>query len=134
MRTILTSISGVALDTETISVTLPTSSGVITILPGHVPLMSAIIPGIITVRTQDSSKELILGGGVVETNGSEVRILADIIEEGGHDLAEISARKAEAEKLMAEYRAQGDMTSMTALVELEQEYRKDIAREQLARR
>ena len=134
MRIILTSIAGIALDTEAISVTLPTSSGVITVLPGHVPLMSALKPGIVTIRMGQDIKEYALGGGVVETNGSEVRILADMIEDGGHDLTEISARKAEAEKLMAEYRTKGDTISMQALLELEQEYRKDIAREQLARR
>lgn len=59
-------------------------------------------------------------------------MLADMIEDGGHDLSVIAACKLEAEKLMAEYRSKGDPISMESLLELEQQYLKDVAREQLA--
>ena len=135
MKFTLTSITGTALATDSLeSLTIPTLDGVITVLPGHMALITALKPGVLDVRHDGKNSKFAIGGGVLETDGTEVRIIADMIEDGGHDLAAIAARKAEAEKLMAEYRAKGDQVSMESLLELEQQYLKDIAREQLAQK
>lgn len=55
-----------------------------------------------------------------------------MIEDGGHNLEEIAARKATAIEQMREYQQKGDPLSLEAYIELEQELLKDIAREQLA--
>jgi F-type H+-transporting ATPase subunit epsilon len=133
MKFTLTSITGIALATDSLeSVTVPTVEGVITILPSHMPLVTALRPGVLEVAYDNKKAKFAIGGGILETNGTELSVIADMVEEGGHDLAEIAKRKEEAEKLMAEYRAKGDQISMEALIDLEQQYLKDIAREQLA--
>jgi hypothetical protein len=72
---------------------------------------------------------------VVETDGKSIRILADMVEDGGHDLAAIQERKHMAEAQMLEYRQNGGTSlSLEAYIELEQEYLKDAAREQLAQK
>jgi hypothetical protein len=72
---------------------------------------------------------------VVETDGKSIRILADMVEDGGHDLAAIQERKRMAEAQMLEYRQNGGTSlSLEAYIELEQEYLKDAAREQLAQK
>jgi hypothetical protein len=55
-----------------------------------------------------------------------------MIEDGGHNLEEISARKALALAQMQEYQQKGDPLSLEAYIELEQSYLRDVAREQLA--
>lgn len=133
MKFTLTSITGIALSTDALeSLTIPTLDGVITVLPGHMALMTAIKPGVLSVSYEKMHKNFAIGGGVLETDGNEVRIIADMIEDGGHDLEAIATRKLEAEKLMTEYREKGDPISMEALLDLEQQYLKESAREQLA--
>ncbi len=133
MKFTLTSITGIALSTEALeSLTIPTLDGIITVLPGHMALITALKPGVLDIAYEGKKTKFAVGGGVLETDGQEVRIIADMVEDGGHDLAAISVRKSEAEKLMAEYRAKGDAISMDALLDLEQQYLKDSAREQLA--
>ena len=131
----LTSLSGTILSTEKLeSVTVSTENGTIAILPNHMPLVSALKPGVLEVAYEGKTVSFAVGGGVLETDGKELRIIADMIEDGGYDLVEIEKRKKDAETLMAEYRVKGDQISMESLIELESEYLKDIAREQLARK
>ena len=52
---------------EVLQATLPTTSGEITILPDHLPLVSVINPGVIEVKTADGQTEILsIGGGFVE--------------------------------------------------------------------
>ena len=130
----LTSISGVALKTEAFEkLVLPTLDGVITVLPGHEPLISAIKPGILAIWYEGMKKEFVLGGGVFETDGKDIKIIADMVEDGGYNLEEIAERKRQAEIQMQEYRQKGDPLSMELYIELEQEYLKDTAREQFTK-
>lgn len=133
MKLTLTSLSGTILKTDALeSVSITTSEGVMTILPDHMPIIAAIVPCVVTIRYEKKETAFVLGGGVLQTDGKALSIIADMVESDEHDLVTIQARKAEAEKLMAEYRAKGDTVSMEALIELEQEYLKDAAREQFA--
>ena len=87
MHLSLTSISGTALSSESFeSATLQTEAGVITVLPGHEAMISALSPGVAVLRHDGRESRYALGGGVLEVSASEVRILADMIEDGGHDL------------------------------------------------
>lgn len=129
----LTSISGIALKTEAFEkLTLSTLDGVITMLPGHEPLISALRPGVMSVWFDGQKKDFAIGGGILETDGIDIKIIADMIEDGGHNLEEIAARKAQALVQMQEYQQKGDPLSLEAYIELEQAYLKDVAREQLA--
>ena len=68
----------------------------------------------------------------METDGNIIRILTDMAENEASDLETIRLHKQEAFKAMEEARASGDLISMERIIEIEQEYQKDTAREQLA--
>ena len=133
MRITLTSIAGVALESNHFEqITVHTGDGVITVLPDHEAMITALTPGVATIKHDGIVSRFALGGGILEVNTTEVRILADMIDDGGHDITEITARKLAAESQMQAFK-QGDATiTMEQFVELEQQYLRDSAREQLA--
>ena len=57
------------------SITVPTASGEVTILPKHAHLLSLLQEGIITIRSKDEEEYMAIGGGYLETNGREISIL-----------------------------------------------------------
>ena len=59
-------------------VTLPGVEGEMGILPGHVPLMTQMVPGQMTVRKNGQDQFLAVGGGAVEITGDHVAILTDL--------------------------------------------------------
>lgn len=89
------------------SVTLPTAGGEITILPGHIPLISIVAPGTVMIRRlADADAELFaVSKGVLEITGDNVRILADTADRAD-DLEEeaIERARAKAERLVSERR------------------------------
>jgi len=73
----LTSISGVALKTELFEkLSIMTLDGAITMLPGHEPLISALKPGVMTVWYDGQKKDFAIGGGILETDGVDIKIIA----------------------------------------------------------
>jgi F-type H+-transporting ATPase subunit epsilon len=75
--------SGVATSQPADSVTLPTAAGEITVLPSHIPLVSVLIPGIVTVRTGEKEQEFTVTGGFIQVTGDETVILAETAEPTG---------------------------------------------------
>jgi F0F1-type ATP synthase epsilon subunit len=99
------------------SVSLMTESGMVTILPHHEPLLSAIQPGILSLTymgKNDSlhTKEYVLGGGVLNIGPNDCTIIADLVDdaEGITDIEYIRAQKEEAERLVAMYREENSET------------------------
>ncbi len=133
MRFSLVSIAKKAFETASAeSVTVPTKAGIVTILPGHEPLMSALSPGVLTVRAEGRDHRFGVGGGALETDGSEVTVLADLVEDGeGLNAEDAAKRKEEAARLLKEARASGT-TDMASLIALEEEYMKEEMRVKLA--
>jgi F-type H+-transporting ATPase subunit epsilon len=87
------------LDAEVDSVTVPTASGEVGILPNHAPLVSALKPGILTYAVKGSSERLAVSGGFVEVNNDKVAVLVDLAEtQGDIDLSAAQAAREEAEK------------------------------------
>ena len=80
---------------EVDSVTLPTSDGEITILPGHVALTALLQAGDITLRNSGKVRQLIVSPGFVQVADNQVVVLADsaVREE---DLNEQKALEAKA--------------------------------------
>jgi ATP synthase F1 epsilon subunit len=133
MKLTLTSITGTALELNDFhSTSVTTTEGIITILPGHEPIISALSPWLLKIQDAHHVYDYIIGWGVVRISSDEVAILADMIEDGGHDLEAIKMRKQETEAKLAELRTKDDAISMELYIELEQEYLKDKAREQFA--
>ena len=104
------------------SVNLPTADGEITVLPHHIPLMGILVPGTILVHLGKEEKVFAVGRGVIEIDGSTLRILAesaDPAERLGEEAA-IVAAKERAEKLMSEKRTDAEgFAEATAILERE---------------
>ena len=60
---------------EVKSVTVPSSEGELTILPKHTNLFCMLQEGILTYKGDGRDDYLAIGGGYMETDGKEVRIL-----------------------------------------------------------
>jgi F-type H+-transporting ATPase subunit epsilon len=117
MRLQLITLSGKEYDEEAHSVILPTASGQITVLGGHEPLMSALVPGVISIRKNardgdDKVEHYATYGGVVEVTKEGPRVLVDEA-----DLPE-EIMQAEAEKAYAH--AQEMLSKAKSRVEIEQ--------------
>ena len=62
------------------SVTVPTQSGEIGILPAHAPLISQLKSGILTYTKGGTTQRLMVSGGFVEVGPTHVSVLADVAE------------------------------------------------------
>lgn len=90
------------LDTEVDSVTVPTASGEVGILPSHAPLVSAIKPGVLAYTVKGSTDKLAVSGGFLEVNADKVAVLADTAETADEiDIDAARTTRDEAEKAFA---------------------------------
>lgn len=83
----------------------PTSEGQITILPGHVALISTLTSGELVAKTSDSESNIHVAGGFVQVQngGKEIVVLADTAEHFYEiDLARAEEAKQDAEKTLLE--------------------------------
>lgn len=65
----------IALEKLVSGVTLPSTEGEITILPGHANLFALLEEGIVRYWKDDTEEFLAIGGGYVETDGESVELL-----------------------------------------------------------
>ncbi len=93
---------------EVIQVTLPTSSGEITILPGHIPLISVLQAGVIEVKRPDNSFEVMsVSAGFIEVSRDKIVILADTAERAEElDEQAVEEMRRRAEELKKEARSE----------------------------
>jgi F-type H+-transporting ATPase subunit epsilon len=123
MRLQLITLSGVEYDEEAYSVVLPTAAGKITVLNGHEPLMSALVPGVISVRkeardTDDKVEHYATYGGVLEVTSEGPRVLVDEADTSDEiNQAEAEKAHAEAQKLLANAKSQVELEHAQALVD-----------------
>lgn len=113
------------------SATIPTTEGEITVLPGHVPLVATLRPGMITVRRGSAESFLAVSGGFVEVMpDGRVVLLADSADRAEElDLAKVEEARERAQKLLEEKRDADDVSSAAAIAGLERE----LARVRVAR-
>ncbi len=92
----------VVLDEEVSQVTLPTTSGEITILPDHLPLVTLLGKGDIVGIKDSEAIPLAIVGGFVRIAGDEVAIMADFAEHVSEitesEIEKAQARAAELQK------------------------------------
>ena len=121
----------VLLDEEVDSVSLPTKTGEITVLPNHLPLVSVLAAGEMTVRRDAHSWPMVVAGGVVEvTRGNVVTILADNAERVEEiDLKRAEEARARAQTLMTEKRHDAESYAFLAA-----KMEKELARLRVARK
>jgi len=115
---------------EAESVSLPTSTGEITILPDHIPLVSIVVPGSLTIRIKGQEQLLAVTRGVVEVDGKTVRVLVQSADRA-EELEETAIQEAKkrAENLQKERHEDVEgFAEATAILE------RELARLQVARR
>jgi F-type H+-transporting ATPase subunit epsilon len=77
------------------SVTVPTATGEVGILPNHSPLISSLKPGILSFANKGASERMVVSGGFVEVSANKVSVLTDIAEKA--DEIDVEAARAERE-------------------------------------
>ncbi|RUO30928.1 F0F1 ATP synthase subunit epsilon [Aliidiomarina sedimenti] len=100
------------------SMTVTGSEGELGILPGHLPLLTALKPGMVRVVLEDGHDELFyIAGGFMEVQPDHITVLSDTAVRGG-DLDEqaINAAEKRAREAMAD--AKGDTSYAEAAAEL----------------
>src|SRR5438105_5043425 len=88
---------------EADEITIPTTEGEITILPKHVPLVSQIAQGELTIKKGASLHHMAISGGFLELQQDKITILADYaIKSEDINIAKVEEAKKRAQKLMEE--------------------------------
>ncbi|OGY28296.1 MAG: ATP synthase F1 subunit epsilon [Candidatus Woykebacteria bacterium RBG_19FT_COMBO_43_10] len=83
---------------EADQVSLPTAEGEITVLPGHIPLVTQLLPGELTLKKGGQFILMASGGGFAEITGNKVSIATDLAqrpEEIDERFAEEARKRAE---------------------------------------
>lgn len=113
----------IVLKEAVVRATIPTTSGELTILPDHIPLVSVLRPGLIEVEKNNREVEImVISGGFLEVQSDKIIILADYAERAASLDEEVikSARvKAEKAKLDAKNRDDVEFTNISAKLEVE---------------
>jgi len=95
----------VAWEADAVSVTLPGSEGYLGVWAHHAPLVTGLVPGVITIRRDDAGNTQLMacGGGFVEISRNTVNVMTDSCEEAGQidgDRAKAALRRAK-ERLLS---------------------------------
>jgi F-type H+-transporting ATPase subunit epsilon len=102
-------------------VTLPTTSGEITVLPGHVPLFTRLAEGEIIITSNAETTYVGITGGFLELAHDAVTILADYAVKSD---TVIAARAEEAKRKAEE--AMREKKDTAGFVVAEQDFKKSI--------
>jgi F-type H+-transporting ATPase subunit epsilon len=113
----------VVLKREVFQVTVPTTTGEITILPDHIPLVSVLQPGVIEVKRTDGISEIMsVSGGFIEVLADKVVILADTAERAEEiDEERIKTAQKRAEDLKQNAKSLDDVEFADVTAKLEKE-------------
>jgi F-type H+-transporting ATPase subunit epsilon len=118
-------------EAEIDQVTLPTQEGEITVLPGHIPLISVLQAGELVAKVGGEEIAMAVSGGIVEVRKNELVILADTAERAEEiDLKRAEEARQRAEKLKDEKIRTDETTYATAAAILE----KNLARIRVAKK
>ncbi|MDD3487245.1 MAG: F0F1 ATP synthase subunit epsilon [Candidatus Moranbacteria bacterium] len=99
--------------------TIPTMEGEITVLPGHIPIISVLVPGELMVKKDGEEVAMAVSGGMVEVRKNEITVLADTAERAEEiDLARAEEARAKAEKIKEEKIRMDDVEYAAAVAAL----------------
>jgi F-type H+-transporting ATPase subunit epsilon len=128
MRLSITTPRGALVDTDVEEVTAPGLLGELGVLPGHVPLMTALKPGVLVYRTKDHAGVVAVGQGflqVAPVAATEGRPAGDrVLVLVNHAVPAGSVDRASAEKDLAD--ADGEIAKWKQ--ELDGEYQALLSR------
>ncbi|HEY4186152.1 MAG TPA: ATP synthase F1 subunit epsilon [Polyangia bacterium] len=111
MRLSVTTPRGALVDTDVDEITAPGLLGEFGVLPGHVPLMSALKPGVLTYRTHEQASTLAVGEGFLQVaplvagDTSTDRVLVLVDRASNASAVDRAAAAGELAKLEAEITA-----------------------------
>jgi F-type H+-transporting ATPase subunit epsilon len=123
MKIQLVTLDGVKFDEDAYAVVLPTIQGEITVLNGHMPLLTALKQGAMVIRRgkdDDDSKleHYAIFGGVADIGRQQIRILSDEATHGDEiNFAETEKAKAEAERQLANAKDKVEIERAQSLVD-----------------
>jgi F-type H+-transporting ATPase subunit epsilon len=106
-----------AVEKEIESITVPTASGEITILPKHANLLSLLTSGVLTIRTQKEEEYMGIGGGYLETDGKTVHILVSRAY-GQEEIDEEATKRAldNAKKVLSEAKDKTELSEAVSML------------------
>jgi len=114
---------GIKRSEEIYEVVLPTASGEITVLPGHEPLVTLLVPGVMTVRYKktdpaDAREVIAVSKGIAEISGDTISILTNEAETGD-EIVENEAKAAleRAQKMKAEAKDEVELEKAQELLQ-----------------
>jgi F-type H+-transporting ATPase subunit epsilon len=94
---------GMQVSLSTDSVQVPSQAGELGILPGHLPLLAALKPGILTYNAGGAKVRAAIGGGFAEADASHVRVITEFFQKS----EDVNLEKAQADLVAAEARLKG---------------------------
>lgn len=112
----------VVYENEIDQITLPTQTGEITVLPNHLPLLTALKAGELTVKIKDREIAMAIAGGFAEIRKNEVIVLtenAERAEEIDEQRAEEARKRAQDLLTQASNKEDVDYTGLAAKMEKE---------------
>lgn len=113
---------GVVYDDAIKQVSIPTTTGQITVLPNHIPLVSQVGTGELLVYKNGEPMSIAVSQGILEVRPhSEVYIMADNAERAeAIDLERANAARQRAEELLAQKQVEDiDFARIQAMIERE---------------
>lgn len=123
MKLELVTLAGPKLQADVYEVVLPTADGSIAVYPQHMPLVTTVVPGVVTVRHKrtDSDDQLEVfasNGGVAEIAKDSLRILVDEADRA-EDIVEEEVREAleRARKLKSEAKDALELAQAETLID-----------------
>lgn len=121
MKLELVSLQGIEFSDDVYEVIIPTADGEIGVYPGHMPLVSVAIPGVLKIRRKAGDRDLEVYaslGGVVEINEAGVRLLVDDVERSDEILeSEAKAALEAAQKLKSAAKTEVELEKAQAMVD-----------------
>lgn len=115
---------------EVDSITLPTTTGEITVLPNHRPLVSILKAGEIKVKINNEESWLSVSGGFVEVLSTKVVVLADTAERS----EEIDISRAEQAVQKAKELRETRITDSQEFAKLSAQIEKEMVRIRVGRK
>ncbi len=109
---------GVTYEGNVVEASIPTPNGQISILTGHMPLMTLVSPGEIKLKTGNKEHYLATEGGVAYIANNLLKILADTAELADSlDEVKIQEAKERAQKILANITDEVEFANMEAHLE-----------------
>ncbi len=118
LRLVVVTPEGKTFDNDVEQVVMPGVEGQLGILPGHVPLLTAIQPGELDLKAGARGDELAVGGGFAEITGDRVTILTDMAVKP-EDIDEHAVEKAlqSAQQALLEKKAGPEAEALMAMIQ-----------------